>query len=209
MPRIIVSIGGGHVTEIHKTVLQIQKALLAAFVNTDVVIADLDKTLKTGERTYTNKDYDFEQVLSRLTDSAGSDVWEAILVCGKYALFDPKINELAQLKVFLDSDGDRRLIDLIQRNGAKDPGTLAELIQEYMGGLRPEMHKYIEPTRAHADLIMPSSTDSVGSAIVVDSIVKIVQDSKGGISHTTKLFPHLDFQAESLDIEKEKYYDLS
>ncbi|SCU80407.1 LADA_0B07228g1_1 [Lachancea dasiensis] len=209
MPRIIVSFGGGHFTDIHETVLQTQKALREAFVDTNVVITDLDQTLTTGARTYSDKDYEFQRVIARLEEPLELDTWEAVLVCGRYALFDPKINELAHLKVYMDSDGDRRLIDLIRRHGVNDSETLAVLIREYMSDLRPEMQKYIEPTKAYADLIIPSRSDSVGSAIVVDSIVKIVDDSKGGASHTTKLFPHLDFQAESLDIEKEKYYDLS
>ena len=118
MPRVIVSIGGGHLTNIHKAVSQIKEALLESFVNTNVVVVDLDTALKDGPRTYTDKDYDFAQVANRLRNTQDSDVWEAILVCGAYALFDPTINELSQLKVFLDSDGDRRLIDLIQRRKA-------------------------------------------------------------------------------------------
>ncbi|CAR22132.1 PRK domain-containing protein [Lachancea thermotolerans] len=209
MPRIIVSIGGGHLTDIHKAILQIKDALLEAFVNTEVVLVDLDKSLKKGPLTHTDQDYDFKQVSARLCSAQDPNVWEAVLVCGAYALFDPTINELCHLKVFLDSDGDRRLIDLINRRSAKTPELLAALIKDYMENLRPEMHKYIEPTKAHADLIIPNSSENVGPAIIVDSIVKIVEDSKGGIVRPRKLFPHLDFQAESLDIEKEKYYDLS
>ncbi|SCU93793.1 LAME_0F05006g1_1 [Lachancea meyersii CBS 8951] len=210
MPRVIVSVGGGHITEIHRTVLQIQKALLEAFVDTAVVIADLDDTVTSKERNYSDSDYNFEQILARVKNAEALEQWEVVLVCGRYALFDSRINELAQLKVFLDSDGDRRLIDLIQRFQVQSSEQLADLIQEYLSGLRPEMQKYIEPTRAHADLIIPSNGDSVGAAIVVDSIVKIVEDSKGGAqSGATRLYPQLDFQAESLDIEKEQYQDLS
>ncbi|SCU91634.1 LAFA_0F04918g1_1 [Lachancea sp. 'fantastica'] len=214
MPRIIVSVGGGHTTEINRTVLHIQKALLEAFVDTSVVIADLDSTFRNdGERKFSDQDYDFEQILERLKRADASQKWEVVLVGGRYALFDSRINALAHLKVFLDSDGDNRLIDLIQRRHMQlhGPDELAVLIQEYMSGLRPEMHKYIEPTRAHADLIIPSHSETVGAAIVVDSIVKIVEDSKGGSSaeKPARLFPQLDFQAESLDIEKEQYYELS
>ncbi|CEP61203.1 putative uridine kinase DAS2 LALA0_S02e09054g [Lachancea lanzarotensis] len=215
MPRIIVSVGGGHTTEIHRTVLHIQKALLEAFVDTAVVIADLDSTFKSdGERKYSDLDYDFEQILERVKGADVLQEWEVVLVGGRYALFDSRINKLANLKVFLDSDGDSRLIDLIQRRQLQLQGAekLAVLIQEYLSGLRPEMHKYIEPTRAHADLIIPSHSETVGADILVDSIVKIVEESKGGgvAMHTpARLFPQLDFQAESLDLEKEQYYELS
>lgn len=209
MPRIILSIGGGHVTGIRETVSYIKVALSEAFVNTQISVVDLDQLLEDKPRSFSDKDYDFEQIYQQLSSQQDTDQWEAVLLCGAYALFNDKINQLSQLKVFLDSDGDKRLIDLIHRRNATTPEKLTVCIDEYMDHLRPEMQKFIEPTKSRADLIIPSSSGSVGSAIIVDSIVKIVQDNKGGSSQTRKLFPHLDFQAERLDIEKEKYYDLS
>ncbi|SCU84065.1 LAMI_0C06062g1_1 [Lachancea mirantina] len=210
MPQIVVSITGGHSTNLHNTVFQIKNALMDAFVDTEVTTLDCDEMTTGGERTYSDKDYDFAGILNKLKSCGSSSKWEAVVVFGAYALFDAHINEMSQLKVFLDSDGDRRLIDLIQKTNSKTPDKLSMCIKQYMEHLRPEMQKYIEPTRAHADLIIPNSNESVGAAIIVDSIVKIVEENKGGISQRgARLFPRLDFQAERLDFEKEKFYDLS
>ena len=69
-----------------------------------------------------------------------------------------------------------------------------------MDHLRIEMQKYIAPTRANADLIIPCSNDRTGSAIITDGIVKIMEDIRGSgtISNAaSRLFPLLvDFEAD-------------
>ncbi|QLG71841.1 hypothetical protein HG535_0C01900 [Zygotorulaspora mrakii] len=222
--RVIVAIGGGHATGVMEAGLQIKKSLNKLFPSTTVTIIDLDSKATTPIRTYTNKDYDFDQVYEGLvnteclgdtapSDDSSHDSLELVLLCGCYALFDPKINSLTHLKVFLDSDGDTRLINLIKLNKISDGDQLAVLIAEYMEHLRVEMQKYIAPTRANADLIIPCSNDLTGYAIITDGIVKIMEDIRGNgdsSNAASKLFPLLvDFEAERMDVQKERYYDLS
>ena len=64
--------------------------------------------------------------------------------------------------------------------------------------------------RTNADIIIPSANEALGIAIIVDGIVKIVEGYKGGKgTDAKKLFPQLDFNLERMEMEKERYYDLS
>lgn len=227
--RVIVSIGGGHATGVVEAGLQIKKSLNELFPSTKVTIVNLDDKATPTDRSYTNKDYNFKQVYDDLVGSehlagqafvngdkfedGSQDPLELVLFCGCYALYDNKINDLAHLKVFLDSDGDTRLINLIKQNGIANGEELSILLTDYMDHLRIEMQKYIAPTRANADLIIPCSNDRTGYAIITDGIVKIMEDIRGSgtISNAaSRLFPLLvDFEAERMDVEKERYYDLS
>lgn len=223
---VIISIGGGHATGVLDVGLQIKESLTKIFPHTRIRVMDLDAIGDSKPRCYNNKDYDFESVYRELTESThfaqtvpiknasdanSYDPIELVLFCGSYALYDEKINNLAQLKIFLDSDGDKRLINLIKLRNVNNREELAELLTEYMDHLRVEMQRYIAPTRANADLVIPCSNDSTGCAIITDGIVRVVQDIKGSGSHAAS---HpvpllLDFEAERMDVEKERYYDLA
>lgn len=223
--QIVVSIGGGHATGVVETGEEIKKSLDSIFPSTNVKVINLDKLDSNKPRQYNYKDYDFDQVYKEIRGAGqkrsavvgnvephGQDPVEIVLLCGCYALYDNKINEIVQLKVFLDSDGDKRLINLIHQEHITTREQLAGLLTEYLDHLRQEMQKYIQPTRAQADLIIPSNFDTTARAIIVDGICKIVEALKGNHSPLaiSKVSPLLlDFETEAMDVEKERYYDLS
>lgn len=225
---VIISIGGGHATGVMEAGLQIKESLAKIFPHTEIKVIDLDSRIDEKHRLYTNQDYDLDAVYRQLTenrhstkavaiksadDANSSDPIELVLLCGCYALYDDRINDLAQLKVFLDSDGDKRLINLIKLKKITTGEELSELLAEYMDHLRVEMHKFIGPTRANANLIIPSSNDNTGCAIITDGIVRVVQDIKGNGNHSSSFLSRspllLDFEAERMNVEKERYYDLA
>lgn len=176
-------------------------------------------------KSYNNNDYDFDNILNLVYEKHAvtsqndmiqhdyEDPIDLIIVCGCYALYDKRINEISQLKVFLDSDADKRLISLIKKKNVGSNEQLAQLITEYMDHLRSEMQQYIEPTRTFADLIIPSTNENLGRAVLVDGIVKAIEDTKSqieGNNTNNKIRPRLwDFEAETMDLEKDRYYDLS
>ncbi|CCF58269.1 hypothetical protein KAFR_0E01150 [Kazachstania africana CBS 2517] len=241
--RIIVSIGGGHATGVAKIATELQEKLSKIFTSAKIRIIDLDELVsKRKDKTYSEDDYDFEAIYEDINEDCmlfdpnsnslvsmnpntsdeenssvtNNDPVEIVLLCGCYALYDANINRISQLKVFLDSDNDKRLINLIHTRNVQTPEELSVLITEYMDCLRPEMEKYIEITRKHADLIIPSSNESVGSVIILDGIVKVIEQIKASshgenfmIDTKKKILPLWDFEAESLDLEKSRYYDLS
>ncbi|CAI4910539.1 ANL_HP_G0182940.mRNA.1.CDS.1 [Saccharomyces cerevisiae] len=223
--RIVISIGGGHATGAGAIALDLQNTFKSLYNSINIRVINLDNMIEGNIKSYNNNDYDFDNILNLVYEKHAvtsqndmiqhdyEDPIDLIIVCGCYALYDKRINEISQLKVFLDSDADKRLISLIKKKNVGSNEQLAQLITEYMDHLRPEMQQYIEPTRTFADLIIPSTNENLGRAILVDGIVKAIEDTKSqieGNNTNNKIRPRLwDFEAETMDLEKDRYYDLS
>ncbi|CAI4037910.1 hypothetical protein SMKI_04G2460 [Saccharomyces mikatae IFO 1815] len=223
--RIVISIGGGHATGVEAIALYLQNTFKSIYNFINIRVISLDNMTEDGIKNYNNNDYDFDSILDLIYEKHAvtsqndmiqhdyEDPIDLIIVCGCYALYDKRINDISQLKVYLDSDADKRLISLIKKKNVKSNEQLAQLITEYMDYLRPEMQQYIEPTRAFADLIIPSTNENLGRAMLVDGIVKTIEETKNqidGNNSNNKIRPRLwDFEAEIMDLEKDRYYDLS
>ncbi|CAD6609221.1 HN1_G0043730.mRNA.1.CDS.1 [Saccharomyces cerevisiae] len=223
--RIVISIGGGHATGVGAIALDLQNTFKSLYNSINIRVINLDNMIEGNIKSYNNNDYDFDNILNLVYEKHAvtsqndmiqhdyEDPIDLIIVCGCYALYDKRINEISQLKVFLDSDADKRLISLIKKKNVGSNEQLAQFITEYMDHLRPEMQQYIEPTRTFADLIIPSTNENLGRAVLVDGIVKAIEDTKSqieGNNTNNKIRPRLwDFEAETMDLEKDRYYDLS
>lgn len=77
-------------------------------------------------------------------------VFEGIL-----ALYDERLRELFDLRIFVDTDADVRLIRRLERD-VRDRGRTPEsIMRQYMTTVRPSHLQFIEPTKRHADVIIP------------------------------------------------------
>ena len=77
-------------------------------------------------------------------------VFEGIL-----ALYDEKLRDLFDLRIFVDTDADVRLIRRLERD-VRDRGRTPEsIMRQYMMTVRPSHLQFIEPTKRHADVIIP------------------------------------------------------
>ncbi|AGO14200.1 AaceriAER407Cp [[Ashbya] aceris (nom. inval.)] len=206
MDKILVAIAGSYGAGVYETGLKIKEELGRRFPH-EITVIDLDSMVKTDCKTYTDEDYDFEKVQHVLQRSRAE--LEIIILCGCYALCNKRLNALSNLKVFLDTEGDRRLINLIHKNNVTTSEELRSTISHYMDCLRPEYHSYIAPSRSLADIIIPATHETTGTAIIIDGIVEIVDELQGRMPYGRKLSPHLDFQVEDMNVEKDRYYDLS
>lgn len=211
---IIISVAGAYASGVDGFAETLKNGLLKEFSSANIKIIDMDvMATHRDKRTYSPLDYDFKQVLTAIESSINESEHHngrinIIIVCGCYALFDNQINKISRLKVFIDSDNDKRLINLIQSRKVDSGEKLTTLLSEYMDHLKPEIIQYIEPSRSAADLIIPCTNDSLGSAIILDGIAKIIEDVKsdGVDNRKVKLW---DFEKERMDVEKGRYYDLA
>lgn len=77
-------------------------------------------------------------------------VFEGIL-----ALYDEALRDLFDLKVFVDTDADVRLIRRINRDLVERGRTAESVMTQYMATVRPSHQQFIEPSKRHADVILP------------------------------------------------------
>lgn len=78
-----------------------------------------------------------------------------IILEGIFALYYPKLLELASLKVFVDTDADLRLARRISRDIEDRGFTLESVLKQYIKTVKPMHDIFIEPTKRQADIVIP------------------------------------------------------
>ncbi|MDO5716436.1 MAG: uridine kinase [Tissierellia bacterium] len=96
---------------------------------------------------------------------------EVILVEGNHILSSEHIRSLLDLKVFIDTSSDVRLIRLILREIQKG-SHIESLLLEYMTRGRKNHEAFVEPTKKFADLILPEGGKNVMALDVLSSAIK-------------------------------------
>lgn len=86
---------------------------------------------------------------------------EVVIVEGILVLTDPTIREMMDVKVFVDADADDRLIRVIARDCVERGRTPMMVLNRYQDVLKPMHEMYIEPSKRHADLIVPQGGSNV------------------------------------------------
>lgn len=91
----------------------------------------------------------------RLKDTVRIEPKPIVIVEGIMMLFDPELRDMMDLKIFVDTDADERLVRNIQRDVIERGRTLDMTIDRYMRMKKPMHEQFIEPTKKFADLIIP------------------------------------------------------
>lgn len=94
-----------------------------------------------------------------------------VIVEGILVLNDPILRKMMDVKVFVDADADERLIRVISRDCVERGRTPKMVIDRYQEVLKPMHEMYIEPSKRHADLIVPQGgSNAVAVGLLTDYI---------------------------------------
>ena len=78
-----------------------------------------------------------------------------VVVEGILVLWETTLRERFDLKVFLDTDADLRLIRRLRRDVAERGRSAESVIEQYLATVRPAHEQFIEPSKRYADVIIP------------------------------------------------------
>ncbi len=98
-----------------------------------------------------------------------------IVVEGIFALLDKEINKLADLRIFVETDDDIRLIRRILRDMKERGRSLDSIIEQWIKHVKPMHEKFIEPSRKEAHLIIPEDPEGRMREVAVESIIGIIE----------------------------------
>ena len=98
---------------------------------------------------------------------------EVIIVDGILVLNDPRLRDLMDIKIFVDTDDDIRIIRRIQRDLEERGRSLQSVIDQYLSTVKPMYHQFIEPTKRYADIIVPEGGEN---QVAIDILVTKVRD---------------------------------
>jgi uridine kinase len=98
--------------------------------------------------------YDFK-THTRLNETRAVDPKPIVIVEGILIFAEPKLLELMDIKVFVDTPDDIRFIRRLRRDLAERGRTLDSVIEQYVGTVRPMHMQFVEPSKRYADVIIP------------------------------------------------------
>lgn len=97
---------------------------------------------------------------NRLKETLHVEPKPVIIIEGIMTLLNKKLRDMMDLKIFVDTDSDERLIRNIQRDVLERGRTVDMVISRYLEVLKPMHEQFIEPTKKYADLIIPQEGEN-------------------------------------------------
>ena len=97
---------------------------------------------------------------NRLKETIHVEPRPVIIIEGIMTLLNKKLRDMMDLKIFVDTDSDERLIRNIQRDVVERGRTVDMVINRYLDVLKPMHEQFIEPTKKYADIIIPQGGEN-------------------------------------------------
>jgi uridine kinase len=91
----------------------------------------------------------------RKTETVRVESREVIIVEGVLVLADAALRDRATFRVYVDTDDDLRFIRRLQRDVHERGRSVQSVIDQYLSTVRPMHLQFVEPSRRHADVIVP------------------------------------------------------
>ncbi len=138
--------------------------------DTDLLIEQLEDLLNW--KTIEIPVYDYA-AHTRSKEVVVQEPREVIIVEGILTLNDARLRDLMDIKIFVDTDDDIRIIRRIQRDIEERGRTLQSVIDQYLETVKPMYHQFIEPSKRYADIIVPEGGEN---QVAIDLLVTKVRD---------------------------------
>jgi uridine kinase len=139
-------------------------------LETDLLVAHL-RDLLTGnpvERPV----YDFT-VHNRSRDKVPVEPKPVILVEGILVLYEPALRELMDLKIYIDTDSDLRIVRRLERDIKERGRSFDSVRDQYLHTVRPMHLQFVEPSKRYADIVIPEGYN-LGAVGTVISMIRDV-----------------------------------
>ena len=140
-----------------------------AFDN-DLLVEHL-KSLINGE-SIEKPSYDFT-VHNREKQTTTVDPRDIILVEGILILEDERIRDLLDIKVYVDTDADIRILRRHVRDINERGRTVESVIDQYLTMVRPMHMQFTEPSKRYADIIVPEGGHNY---VAIDLLMTKIKD---------------------------------
>lgn len=110
--------------------------------------------------------YDFT-VYNRQPDTVRVEPKPVVIVEGLLVLYEPELRELMDLKIYVDTDSDLRILRRLERDLKERGRTFDSVHDQYLATVRPMHLQFVEPSKRYADIVIPEgyNTGAVGTVI--------------------------------------------
>jgi uridine kinase len=139
-------------------------------LETNLLIEHL-RTLRDGQPVNIPT-YDFSAYTRRI-ETQRIDPHQVIIVEGILIFVDKELRSLMDIKIFVDADSDVRLLRRLKRDIGERGRSLENVIDQYERTVRPMHLEFVEPSKRHADVIVPGGGFN---EVALDMIVARITD---------------------------------
>jgi uridine kinase len=115
--------------------------------------------------------YDFA-THSRKTETQRVEPRKVIIVEGILVLYEPELRKRIDIKLFVDTPADIRFVRRLMRDIKSRGRSVESVIEQYVTTVRPMHEEFVEPSKRHADLIIPEGGENM---VAIDAIIARVE----------------------------------
>lgn len=153
--------------------------------DTEQLLCAMEK-LKHGQAVDISK-YDFKSYKNDVFPARKVNPSDVILLEGILIFHDPRVRDLMNMKIFVDTDADVRLARRIRRDTGEKGRDIGMVLDQYSKFVKPAFDDFILPTKKYADIIIPRGGDN---HVAIDLIVQHIR-TKLGQHDLCKIYPNL------------------
>ena len=92
-------------------------------------------------------------------------------------LEDKRLRDLMDIKLFVDTDSDLRIIRRILRDINERGRSIESVMEQYLSVVRPMHNQFIEPTKRYADIIIPEGGENQVAIDLMVTKIKTILES--------------------------------
>lgn len=102
---------------------------------------------------------------------------QVLIIEGILCLTNKALRDLMDIKVYVDCDSDVRLARVIQRDIQERGRNVEQVLSRYHKTVRPSHIQFIEPTKSHADIIVPQGgKNKIAIQILTNHILQTLKN---------------------------------
>ncbi|GEP84045.1 uridine kinase [Staphylococcus piscifermentans] len=102
---------------------------------------------------------------------------DVIIVEGIFALENKTLRDLMDVKIYVDTDADLRILRRLMRDTKERGRSMESVIEQYLTVVRPMHNQFIEPTKRYADIIIPEGgSNKVAIDIMTTKIQSLINN---------------------------------
>ena len=122
--------------------------------------------------------YDFATHL-RKKETSPISAHKVIMLEGILIFENKELRDLLDIKIFVDTDADVRILRRIKRDIQERDRTFESVYNQYMKTVRPMHLEFVEPSKKYADIIVPEGgMNIIAIDMIVSKIKQILQESE-------------------------------
>ncbi|MBO4456793.1 MAG: uridine kinase [Butyrivibrio sp.] len=101
---------------------------------------------------------------------------KVIIVEGILVLENRELRDLMDIKVYVDTDADERLMRRIIRDMAERARSIESILNQYRDTVKPMHEQFIEPNKKYADIIIPRGGENLTGISILQEHLKLMMD---------------------------------